>query len=122
MTRPAVPFKLPVALALCGVALCGVSLPAHAAGERFNAVVLSKFCNSAHGSGYDDGICAGYITGVADAMLLEPGMDEKLCLPRDVSTVDFSKLVTRYMARRPETRQMPGAQMLRGALLEVYGC
>ena len=89
---------------------------------RFTTLVLSKFCNSAHGGGYDDGICAGFITGVADAMLLEPGMENKLCMPRDVSTADFSKLVIRHLSRRPELQQQPAAPAVREALLTAYAC
>ena len=99
-----------------------IASPALAKGERFSALVLSKFCNSAHGGGYDDGICAGYITGIADMMAAEPGMAGKLCLPRDMSTSDFSKLVTGYLSRRPELQQQPAAGVVREALLKSFAC
>jgi hypothetical protein len=90
---------------------------------RFSALVLSKFCNSAHGGGYDDGICAGYITGVADAMLAEPGMDRKLCMPRDVSTARLLQASSRAICRaaRKSGRNPPQA-CVRGALLSGFGC
>ncbi len=108
-------------LILCTFLL--MSSAAHATdGHRFSAYVLSKFCNSSHGSDYDDGICAGYITAIGDAMLDEPGMDEKLCMPRDLSTSDFSKLVTRHLARLPEDAQHPAPQVVRSALLKAFAC
>jgi hypothetical protein len=112
-------------LAISFAAVTALSAPALAVETgkpRFTTLVLSKFCNSAHGGGYDDGICAGFITGVADAMLLEPGMENKLCMPRNVSTADFSKLVTRHLARRPELQQQPAAPAIREALLAAYAC
>ena len=115
MTRPL------IAAALV-VALIGPALSAEPGKPRFTALVLSKFCNSAHGGGYDDGICAGFITGVADAMLLEAGMDARLCMPRNLSTVDFSKLVTGHLARRPELQQQPAAPVVRDALLAAFAC
>ena len=91
-------------------------------GNRFSAVVLSKFCNSSHGSAYDDGICAGYITGIGDMMMAEPGMDQKLCMPRDLSTSDFSKLVTRHLARHPDDVNKPASEIVRNALLKAFAC
>jgi len=111
-----------ILIALALLAMAGSGALAETGKPRFSALVLSKFCNSAHGGGYDDGICAGYITGVADAMLAEPGMDKKLCMPRDVSTARFSTMVTRYLSRRPEERQKPAAGVVRGALLQAFAC
>jgi hypothetical protein len=102
-----------------------IALPAakaQAGGERFSAKVLTAFCNSPRGAPYDDGICAGYITGVADVMAAEPSTQGKMCLPRDVSTSDFSKLVTRYLSRRPELQQAPAAGVVREALLAAFPC
>lgn len=92
------------------------------AGARFSAKVLVAFCTSPRGAPYDDGVCAGYITGVADMVAAEPGMAGKLCLPRDVSSSDFAKLVRRYLARRPELEQAPAAGMVREALLAAFPC
>ncbi len=92
------------------------------AGARFSAKVLVAFCTSPRGAPYDDGVCAGYITGVADMVAAEPGMAGKLCLPRDVSSSDFAKLVRRYLVRRPELEQAPAAGMVREALLAAFPC
>lgn len=108
---------------IAAVILLLVCTAAHAAdGHRFSGIVLSKFCNSAHSASYHDGICAGYITGIADAMMREPGMDRKLCMPRNLSTSDFSKLVTRHLARNPEDATAPAADMARTALLRTFPC
>ena len=88
----------------------------------FNADILSTFCNSPHGGPYDDGICAGYITGIADTMLREPGMEKSLCMVRNLSTSDFSKLVTRHLERRPEDTRRPAADVIRAALLTAFAC
>ena len=90
--------------------------------SRFSAKVLVAFCTSPRGAPYDDGVCAGYITGVADMMAAEPGMAGKLCLPRDVSSSDFAKMARRYLARRPELEQAPAAGMVREALLAAFPC
>jgi hypothetical protein len=108
---------------IAAVILLLMCTAAHAAdGHRFSGIVLSKFCNSAHGGGYDDGICAGYITGIADAMMREPGMDKKLCMPRNLSTSDFSRLVTRHLARNPDDATAPAADIARTALLRAFPC
>jgi hypothetical protein len=89
---------------------------------RFSAKVLVAFCTSRRGAPYDDGVCAGYITGVADMMAAEPSMAGKLCLPRDVSSSDFAKMARRYLAKRPELEQAPAAGMVREALLAAFPC
>ena len=88
----------------------------------FNADILSSFCNSPHGAPYDDGICAGYIIGIADAILGEPDTAKSLCVPRNLSTADFSKLVTRRLARYPEDARRPAAEVIRAALLTAFAC
>ena len=103
---------------------CGpLTAPANA-GDRhlFNADILSKFCNSPHGAPYDDGICAGYITAIADILLQESAMAKRLCVPRNLSTSDFSKLVTRHMARHPDDSRLPAASVIRAALLKAFPC
>lgn len=95
---------------------------AQADGARFSAKVLVAFCTSPRGAPYDDGVCAGYITGVADMVAAEPGMAGKLCLPRDVSSTEFAKMVRRYLAKRPELEQAPAAGMVREALLAAFPC
>lgn len=108
---------------LTGIA-CGMAmLPAQASGKHlFSADILSKFCNSPHGAPYDDGICAGYITAIADVLLREPGMASRLCVPRNLSTSDFSKLVTRHMARHPDDKTLPASEVVRTALLKAFSC
>ncbi len=98
-------------------------LPVKAGGKPlFNGDILSKFCNSPHGAPYDDGICAGYITAIAYVVLREPGMDNRLCVPRNLSTSDFSKLVTRHVARNPDDRTSPASEIVRAALLNAFPC
>ncbi|WP_337660645.1 Rap1a/Tai family immunity protein [Anderseniella sp. Alg231-50] len=97
--------------------------PANATSSRlFNADILSKFCNSPHGAPYDDGICAGYITAIADVLLQDQALAERLCVPRNLSTSDFSKLVTRHIARNPDDKRLPAAQVVRAALLKAFSC
>ena len=98
-------------------------MPANAGSSHlFNADVLSKFCNSPHGAPYDDGICAGYITAIADALLQEPETAKRLCVPRNLSTSDFSKLVTRHLARHPDDKRQPAFGVVRTALLSAFPC
>ena len=108
---------------LISVICCQTATPADASSSHlFNAEILSKFCNSPHGAPYDDGICAGYITAIADALLQEPGMAKRLCVPRNLSTSDFSKLVTRHVARNPDDRRLPASEVIRTALLKAFPC
>ncbi len=110
-------------LLLVPVVLGLAALPAQAADRHlFSADVLSKFCNSPHGAPYDDGVCAGYITAIADVLLHEPGTAERLCMPRNLSTSDFSKLVTRHVARHPDDKALPAAAVIRTALLKAFPC
>ena len=108
---------------LAGIACTVLVLPGHA-GEKhlFSADILSKFCNSPHGAPYDDGICAGYITAISDVLLREKGMASRLCVPRNLSTSDFSKLVTRHMARNPDDKTLPASEVVRAALLKAFSC
>ncbi len=108
---------------LTGIICTVAVLPAQASDKHlFNADILSKFCNSPHGAYYDDGICAGYITAIADVMLREPGMAKRLCVPRNLSTSDFSKLVTRHVARYPDDKTLPASEMVRAALRKAFPC
>jgi len=108
---------------LTGVACGMAALPAQAGDKHlFSADILSKFCNSPHGAPYDDGICAGYITAIADVLLREPGMANRLCVPRNLSTSDFSKLVTRHVARNPDDKTLPASEVVRAALLNAFAC
>ena len=108
---------------LAAIACSQAGLPAYASDKQlFSAHILSKFCNSPHGAPYDDGVCAGYITAIADSLLREPGMGEQLCVPRNMSTSDFSKLVTRHVARNPDDKDLPAATVIRGALLQAFPC
>lgn len=108
---------------LISVVCYQTAIPANASSSHlFNAEVLSKFCNSPHGAPYDDGICAGYITAIADALLQDPGMAKRLCVPRNLSTSDFSKLVTRHVARNPDDKRLPASKIVRTALLKAFPC
>lgn len=108
---------------IAGIVCTMTVLPVQAGGKHlFSADILSKFCNSPHGAPYDDGICAGYITAIADVVLREPGMAKRLCVPRNLSTSDFSKLVTRHIARNPDDRTLPASEIVRTALLRAFSC
>lgn len=108
---------------IAGLVCALAVLPAQSGAKPlFNADILSKFCNSPHGAPYDDGICAGYITAIADVVLREPGMANQLCVPRNLSTSDFSKLVTRHVARNPDDRPLPASEVVRAALLNAFPC
>lgn len=110
-------------LLLATVVFSQAALPAQATDKYlFSADILSRFCNSPHGAPYDDGVCAGYITAIADVLLREPGMADRLCVPRNMSTSDFSKLVTRHMARNPDDKRLPAAIVIRSALLNAFPC
>ena len=123
MIRAKTPCCLAVPAALLFAAITQQAALAEAGQEYlFNGHILSKFCNSPHGAPYDDGVCAGYITGIADAMLREHGMEKSLCVQRNLSTSDFSKLVTRRLARRPEDAFRPAADVIRDALLSAFAC
>lgn len=108
---------------ITGIVCTVAVLPVKAGGKPlFNGDILSKFCNSPHGAAYDDGICAGYITAIADVVLREPGMENRLCVPRNLSTSDFSKLVTRHFARNPDDSTLPASETVRAALLKAFPC
>jgi len=55
-------------------------------------------------------------------MLREPGMQKSLCVLRNLSTSDFSKLVTRHLARHPDDMRRPAADVIRAALLTAFAC
>ncbi len=112
-----------IILVLLVVVFAQPAAPANAKGSHlFNADILMRFCNSPHGAPYDDGICAGYITAIADVMLQEPATADRLCMPRNLSTSDFSKLVTRHVARHPDDVGLPAAEVIRAALLKAFPC
>lgn len=108
---------------MAGIVCSQITMPAQASDRHlFSADILAKFCNSPHGAPYDDGICAGYITAIADVLLREPGMAKHLCVPRNLSTSDFSKLVTRHVARNPDDKRLPASKVVRTALLKAFPC
>lgn len=55
-------------------------------------------------------------------MLHEPGMQKSLCVLRSLSTSDFSKLVTRHLARHPDDMRRPACDVIRAALLTAFAC
>ncbi len=78
---------------------------------------------------YDDhrfGVCAGYIAGIIDfhtvATTVESLPGDMFCLPRNISTAEVMRRVTRYLEEHPDRHHDLAAYLVILALQETYPC
>ena len=61
---------------------------------RMSGNDLARSCSKEPGS-FDNGLCVGYISGVAD------GLKDELCLPADIKTTELVNTTVKYMNETP---------------------
>lgn len=78
---------------------------------------------------YDDhrfGVCAGYIAGIIDfhtvTTTVESLPSDMFCLPRDATTAEVMRSVTRYLEERSDRHHDLAAYLVILALQEAYPC
>ena len=103
--------KLSIAVAVW-VVTCGPALAME------NGSVLLEDCLKPAGSS-GRGYCLGYVTGVANALLLIAG---DACVPERTTRGQMVDVAVRYLQAHPETRHHLAAALVRAALVEAFPC
>ena len=73
-------------------------------------------------SSYEQGICLGFIQGIADALAGNAINGFTACLPAHVTAGQARDVVTRFLASHPETRHLAAAGMVARPLAEAFPC
>jgi len=89
-------------------------------GEFFSGNILLKYCE---GDDYSsDGLCKGYIAGVADA---SDGMTwdyRRYCKPGAATILQLKKIVTKSLNNNPDKLHMAGFSLVHLALFKAFPC
>lgn len=100
-----------------------VSLGQVAHAEYFSGILLNKYCNSE--TGYENGMCLGYIVGVVDSFnttnLVKEGR-RALCIPPEVTSGQLVLVMRKSMQEHPETLHLPASAHTLSALSAAFPC
>jgi len=66
-------------------------------------------------SGYEYGVCLGFINGVA-------ALQKKACIPEGVKFGQLKDVVLKYLSENPELRHKPAQNLITSALAQVWVC
>ena len=68
-------------------------------------------------------VCAGYVSGIADAVSSSAGAwGYTACIPLDVTPLRAMDIVARFLDARPDGRDNVAANVVAAALAEAYPC
>ena len=86
---------------------------------------LFDFCNQSPNFFY--GMCAGYIVGVADAMMGSQAAGGSMagwnaCFPQNVSNTQVRDIALKFLNAHPEIRHANAAPLVARALSEAFPC
>jgi hypothetical protein len=93
----------------------GVNAPYH-----FTAMQLGELCNSEYDTDY--GLCAGYVTAIADVMLQQDIYGTSACNHKNVKSEQLIALTKRYLESNPEVAQTPARDVVSLALSRAFPC
>jgi len=74
---------------------------------------ITDFCKKT--SGYEYGVCLGYINGVA-------ALQKQACIPEGVKFGQLKDVVLKYITENPESRHKPANKIITSALAHVWVC
>ena len=97
--------------------------PAHAQAWPPDGKLLEQICQS--GNKYDQGVCDGFITGIAASKLVyEETSPKKHCLEGiDISRAQLRAVISSYIIRnRPRIQDIDAGYAVSRALAEAYPC
>jgi hypothetical protein len=84
--------------------------------------LLAKFCNESQG--YAAGVCAGYVVGVADAMIRPewPYSNAKACFANGMETGQLIGATKKYLTDHPEQLHFAAFELVAVALAAAFPC
>lgn len=74
---------------------------------------LTEICKTE--SGYQYGVCLGFINGVA-------ALQKQACIPEGVKFGQLKDVVLKYISENPEHRHKPATAIITSALAQVWVC
>lgn len=106
----------------CGLIGClFASVPVTAANrEGLTGTELLEFCNSKYDTDY--GFCAGYISGIANAMLSAPVSGERACHHAPVRSEQLIDIYRNYAEVFPSNMRGSAAKTTAAAIARAFPC
>lgn len=77
-------------------------------------------CGSRYNTDY--GLCAGYVSAVADQLLAEGVDGQRVCTYGNARSQQFVDLVQSYAAQNPAYAHIPARALVAAALLRAFPC
>lgn len=112
----------PIIAALWMLCLIAVAMPsAHAANsDGMTGTELLKLCNSTYDTDY--GFCAGYISGIANALLAGPVAGETACNHQPVRSEQLIDIYRNYAEVFPGNMKGSAAKTAAAAVARAFPC
>lgn len=85
-----------------------------------SALSLYQLCSSQ--SNVDYGMCAGYVTALADILMNETVTGYKACHFGEVRTQELMDIVKNYIANNPDMNDRPARVVASAALARAFPC
>ena len=113
-----------VVIVVAAMSISAVSAAADKAAVYMNGNSLYAWCLSASRS--QQGLCDGYILGIADAMEESKTIAGfAACIPAQVRTRSWAQIlnvVKRFLASHPEKRPLSATELIAQAFQEAFPC
>lgn len=87
---------------------------------HFTGSDLNNLCHSHYDTDY--GLCAGYVTGIADVMLQQDVYGASACGHRNVKSEQLIALVNRYLENNPKAHSIPARDVVSLTLARAFPC
>lgn len=92
--------------------------------RRVSGSELLEYCSGPE-SGFRDGVCGGYVTGVHDlhSDVVEAKVAKPLfCMPLGVKNGQLRLVVKKWLQEHPEKLHLPASGLVVGAFREAFPC
>jgi hypothetical protein len=109
--------KIRILLAVALVSAAGAAQAQRV--SKVNGTRLLKLC-SATGPVAEQ--CDIYLSGVADAMGMQPGPSRLACIPNSVTGVQLREVAQKYMHDHPEKLELAAGDLATHAFAAAYAC
>lgn len=106
---------------LC-VLICCLSFSAHAQtrSQDFSATDLYALCTSPYDTDY--GFCAGYVAGIAQAMLTQSVFDQRACGHGRVRGQQFADIFKLYVEANEAQKDQAAVAVIAQSLARAFPC
>jgi hypothetical protein len=90
--------------------------------QRVSKVTGARLLKLCSASGPIAEQCDIYLSGVADAMGMQPAASRLACIPMAVTGVQLREVALKAMHEHPEKLELPAGDIATHALTAVYAC